>query len=107
MPGFKWTPLNIFINFKNLIKSMPATGERVHIYGDWFLSELCRRANGSVETHFDKTEIFDALHKEAFEGETKHQAIDEIVQYLKKQGWITTFENSDDVRLTDVGLARC
>jgi hypothetical protein len=27
---------------------MPATDERVHIYGDWFLSELCRRANGSV-----------------------------------------------------------
>jgi hypothetical protein len=93
-----------------VIRRMPIKEEnddRLQIYGDWFLSELCRRAKGSVDSHFDRTEIFDALHKEAFKDETKSQAIDEIVHYLSKQGWITIFEGSDDVRLTDAGLARC
>jgi hypothetical protein len=102
--------LSIFINFRTVIRRMPVKEEnddRLQIYGDWFLSELCRRAKGSVDSHFDRTEIFDALHKEAFKDETKSQAIDEIVHHLSKQGWITIFEGSDDVRLTDAGLARC
>ena len=93
-----------------MIRCMPVKEEdddKLQIYGDWFLSELCRRAKGSVDSHFDRIEIFDALHKETFKDETKSQAINEIVHYLSKQGWIAIFEGSDDVRLTDVGLARC
>ena len=83
-----------------------AYGE-IPIYGERFLCKLYDMAQGIIERRFDRTGVFDALGKKAFEDQTKRQAIDDIVQYLKKKEWITTFENSDDVRLTDSGLTKC
>jgi len=76
-------------------------------YGQAFLCELYRRAQGIAERRFDRYGVFRALGLGGITGdEGIHQATDEIVQFLRREQLIRTYEDNHDVRLTDGGLDR-
>jgi hypothetical protein len=76
-------------------------------YGQAFLCELYRRARDIAGRRFDRYGVFRALGLGGISGdEGIHQATDEVVQSLRRQEWIQTYENNHDVSLTDRGLDR-
>jgi hypothetical protein len=77
----------------------------IELHGQKFLCELYHKSDGIAERRFNRLDIFNALRLEGFAG-GERQATDEIVQYLRRLEWIKTFENNDDIKLTDVGLDR-
>jgi hypothetical protein len=69
-------------------------------FGKPFLCELYRRAMGIAGRHFNKYRIFSAIGVNSFGG-GERQITDEIVQFLRRNGYIESFKDSEDIALTD------
>jgi hypothetical protein len=78
----------------------------IRLYGNEFLCQLYRLAQGIVARRFNRYDTFRALGKRGIGEDGVRQATDQIVQFLWLQcDFIRTIENSEDIHLTMSGLA--
>ena len=76
------------------------SNDELQRFGKPFLCELYRRAMGIVGRHSNKYRIFSAMGVNLFGG-GECQVTDEIVQFLRLNRYIRTFEDSEDIALSD------
>jgi len=80
--------------------------DEVQLYGNRFLCQLYRIAQGIIERRFNRYDIFRALGLRSIDEGGVRQATDQIVQFLLLQcDFIRTIENSEEIHLTMSGLA--